>query len=156
MGGKVTKLVIFCGYHKSMTPCLFFSLHSVAKLCSVLKLEDFALEITWNFVEKNAVDTLSHEIKKYQKNLKTIWNLSAQSSSQNENFVNTSKKLLKNRNWIFLVANFLNFLKLFSIILSMILSDKFLCFWTFPGPFKLESFDKFCNSKAFNTFLTQN
>ena len=71
MGGKVTKLVIFCGYHKSMTPCLFFSLHSVAKLCSVLKLEDFALEITWNFVEKNAVDTLSHEIKKIRK----IWRL---------------------------------------------------------------------------------
>ena len=152
MGGKVTKLVIFCRYHKSMTPCLFFSLHSVAKLCSVLKLEDFVLEITWNFVEKNAVDTLSHEIKKYQKNLKTIWNFSAQSSSKNENFVNTSKKVLKNRNWTFLVANFLNFLKLFSIILSMILSENCYASELFQAPSNLNHLISFATLRPLTRF----
>ena len=46
---------------------------------------------------------------------------SAQSSSQNENFVNTSKKQFKNRNWTFpLVRYFRLTLKFFSYILARI------------------------------------
>ena len=47
---------------------------------------------------------------------------SAQSSSQNENFVNTSKKLFKNWNWTFLVVRYFTLtLKFVSYILVSII-----------------------------------
>ena len=50
---------------------------------------------------------------------------STQSSSQNKNFVNTSKSLLKNRNWTVLVVAFFTWtLKFVSNILSMIVASQ--------------------------------
>ena len=53
--------------------------------------------------------------------------LSAQSSSLNDNVVNTSKKLLKNRNWVFPVVRYFTWkLESVSNILSVIVGYKFL------------------------------
>ena len=50
---------------------------------------------------------------------------STQSSSQNKNFVNTSKSLLKNRNWTVLVVAFFTWtLRFVSNILSMIVASQ--------------------------------
>ena len=50
---------------------------------------------------------------------------SAQSSSQKENFVNTSKSLVENRNWTFSIVHYFTWkLNFFSNILSVIVSAK--------------------------------
>ena len=47
-------------------PLVILFIVSVTKiLYFVLELQDFVLELSWNFVKKNVVDTLSQEIRKY-------------------------------------------------------------------------------------------
>ena len=67
----------------------------------------------------------SYQIREYQENLRTSQNCSLVSSfpSKIKNFVNASKKLLKNRTW------------------------------TLSGSFRLDFFDTFGNSKTFNPVL---
>ena len=78
-----------------------------------------------------------------------------QSFSQNENFVNTRKKLLKNRNWTFpLVRYFTWIIKFISNIFPWLILETIFPFELTPDPFKLDSSDNFGNSKAFNTVLT--
>ena len=63
--------------------------------------------------------------RKVQNNVKTsleVWP-SAQSSSLKENFINTSKRLLENRNWTFPVVHYFTWkLEFFSNILSMLVA----------------------------------
>ena len=66
-------------------------------------------------------DLRSLKITNYQENHKTSYNYSLVSSSYNENFVNTSKKLLKNRTWTFPVVPYLTWeLEFVSNILCII------------------------------------
>ena len=82
------------------------------------------------------------------------WQPSAQSSCQNENFVNTSKNLPENSNQTFPIVRFFTWkLELFSNILRLIVSEKFFLILTLPRPLQT-FFDNFGNSKAFHTVLT--
>ena len=84
------------------------------------------------------------------------WWPSFQSSCQNENFVNASKKLLKNR---------YNFSRSALFHMKTRVSLKYFvngCLWktffllvTDPDPFKLTFFGNFSNSNAFHTVLTK-
>ena len=76
--------------------------------------------------------------------------------SRNKNFVNTSKKLLKNIYWNILVVRYLTWKLEFVLnILYMIASgNSFLLLTLLTGHFKLDLFDNFGNSKAFNGDLT--
>ena len=88
-----------------------FSCHSKWK-------EALSLIINWYIRVASRValqeDLRSYKIRKYKKNLKTSYNcsqlfsviLSAQLSSRHQDFVITSKNLLKNRNWTFPVASY--------------------------------------------------
>ena len=80
---------------------------------------------------------------------------SAQSSFKNKTFVNTSKLLLKNRNWIFVVATYIT--KKLGFVSNVFQN----CLWKQafasnlpPHLFKINFFDIFGNSKVFNTVLT--
>ena len=75
--------------------------------------------------------------------------------SQNADFFNTSKNLLKNRNWTFPGVRYLTRkLEFVSNILCAIVSEKCFCFWLALDPFKIDLFDNIGNSKAFNADLT--
>ena len=74
---------------------------------------------------------------------------SAQSSSKNENFVNTSKKILKNANATFVVPFFTWKQHFISNILSMIVFGNKFCFQLAPNPFKLNFFHNSFNSETF-------
>ena len=90
--------------------------HCVYKLTH----NDKNLRILWN--------------RKYQKHLKTWKSLmsSAQSSSQNQNFVNTRTKLMKNRNWTLPVVCYLIWkLELVSNILPCPMLFQILIIWKF-------------------------
>ena len=77
---------------------------------------------------------------------------SAQNPYQNENFVNTSKKVLKNRNWTFPVIP--HFTWKTRVCPKYFVRD---CIWkksfAFNFLFKLDLLEKFGNSKTFNIRL---
>ena len=92
-----------------------------------------------------------YEIRKYQENLKNFIELqsSVQPYYQNEDFVNTTKKLLTNRNWTFPLVRYFSWkLEFASNILSMVASTNRFLLLTRPGPFKLNLFNNFGDSKV--------
>ena len=104
-------------------------------------LKDLRLRI----LENNQLSEICLNLRK--------WWPSSQYRWQNENLFNASKKLCKNRNYIFPVVNYVTWkLELVSDVLWMIVSGNIVLLLTHPRPLKGYFFDNFVTLRFSSQF----